>query len=185
MGDPDQGTRPLCINGFPSVEQAVRDLDFKVIEADFKFNSTILIPDMEFTCGGTIAKVTVAGMILDYDDRELDMNLKLQIWRNQSETLHKVYEIEIELSSDSMKLCEFEMQTPKKILPCVHIFTLMEQNMSVESGDILGIELPPGPTANFKLYSVEKCRVTTYTFVPIDIPSTNLELLNGSRRNTA
>ena len=193
-GGPGQSGPPLqCFNGFPpaAVERAVRQNPDLV--ASRAFNSIVLIPDMEFTCNGTIARVIVAGIMLDHNGSEQGM--KLQIWRRnktepgKTQMFYRVDEIEIELpESDSM--CEevkLETKTQNQ-RPCVSVFTLTEPNLSdssvnVQSGDILGLELPHN--ADFKLYSVAKCRVTTYAFPHTNVPSAiNLELLNGSKRDT-
>ena len=179
MGPPgDQGRRPpyACVNGFPSMEQ-VQDLDRMVNRTDLKINSTVLIPDMKFTCSGAIVNVTVAGMMLDSDSG--NQSIKLQIWRkNENEPgriFYRVNEIAIELPSDSM--CK-----RSHVYECTLNFNNQTTSVNVKIGDILGIELPP--KTDFELYSVTKCRLPNYIFKH-NLPSTTIDLHNGNKGDAA
>ena len=92
-----------------------------------------LKPDMNFTCSGTITRVTVAGVIINEIDNP---RMKLHVWK-ESTTVYGNYhrsgkEIVLSLLSDR---CERNEMTYKCKLK-------QKKQVSVESGDILGIELP-------------------------------------------
>ena len=57
--------------------------------------------------------------------------------------------------------------------------------VSVEPGDIIGIELPPEQRANFKLYSVTETGLTNYIFKPRpDYQSSTIDLSNRTIETT-
>ena len=73
-----------CTEGFPSI--MLQDVQDQKIN---HFNSTRLIPEMNFTCSGTMTKVTVAGKqqdIMTCGDPTCEP-MKLQIWRLENSTV--------------------------------------------------------------------------------------------------
>ena len=64
-----------AINDFPAgtTEHEVENFTY--------YNNTILIPDMEFTCSGTVVRVRVAGRMINKSETG-NQSMKLQIWRN-------------------------------------------------------------------------------------------------------
>ena len=132
---------------------------------DKKFDYTIwLIPEMNFTCRGTIEKVTVVGK-----RQEGPNPMQLQIWRpveDITEHYHRVNNISL-----SPAIC----MSLKDIFRDVCIYECKPNDiMQVLPGDILGIELPHRHDVNFELYSI-KSRVTSYTFER-DKSTTTLDL---------
>ena len=138
------------------------------------FNRIRFIPGMNFTCRGRITGVTVAGEL-----RDGSQGMKLHIWEkdgNESgiyqSSGHKVL-----LSPD---MCEYDNST--KIFDC-RIPRMMQ--ISVEPGDILGIELPRRNDADFELYSVSEPDLepglTNYIFKR-NLPST-VDLCNRINEN--
>lgn len=149
------------INEFPPMEEVQ-----SAVKVDFRYNSTILIPDMRFTtCSGAISKVIMAGMMSDNDTMG-NQSMKLQIWRKNVPELG-VNEIALPSA------CEFNMLKRTKmsfICEC----TL---NIAIKSGDVLGIELPPEDIVDFEFYSLTECTVLPrkkVNFARLDIRYTNL-----------
>ena len=150
----------MCTEGFPSICQDVQD---QMTEKINHFNSTIcrLISEMNFACRGTITRVTVAGKQQNMSCGDATCEpMKLQIWRLENSTvvdrgyqrvgnINLTFNITINCSTDNNI----------SIYECI-----LNQNeqVSVEPGDILGIELPQ--KANFKLYSLTESGLTNYIF---------------------
>ena len=143
---------------------------------------------MNFTCSGTIKKVTVTGKKLDDSQRK---PIKLQIWRLENATewgrYHRINNIEL-LSS----ICRMDMLKKIMMFPRVGIneyeCTLKNRQMSVKPGDILGIELPPKPKTNFELYSVTESRLTNFIFErarEFEPRSYTIDLCNRTSETTA
>ena len=163
---PDRQRQPppwQCTNGFPMGR--FDDL----IESGFpwtaNFNSTILIPDMKFTCSGTIrVRVIVAGMLQQNGNE----STRLQIWRKNS----IIHDIELKSMCDTCNTNTISQISRGKDERTLR----MNVQISVESGDILGIDLPPRDTVNFKLYFINSTSTTNYIFQrnlssPIDLSS--------------
>ena len=145
------GEEAGCTDDFPSLQ----DVQCQAIDRIKNFDSTRLIPGMNFTYSGTIEKVSVVGMQQNGNKRRV----KLQIWRPYYGTRHCRVNT-IELSFKTWK---------KRGMVCDDIYeyecTLKKnEQISVKSGDILGIKLPPSHNANFELYSVTESGLTNYIF---------------------
>ena len=101
---------------------------------------TRIIPDLAFTCTGTVTKWKAAGMI----DTSGSINAMLGIWRNGSVTLTKINSIELG-SCNGMNL----PATGNSIYECI----LPEnETVSVQLGDIVGIEIATNQNYRFRLY---------------------------------
>ena len=173
-----------CTDGFPSNVQDV--VQNEMVDKINNFNSTRLIPDMNFTCNGTIKKVTVTGIKQDGDRRPM-RNMKLQIWRLETATewgrYHRNYSIELPSSCKMNMLKVIMMFDRIGIYECTLRSNLQ---MSVKPGDILGIELPPKPNANLQLYSVTDSGLTNYIFERArgDLQSSTIDLCNKTNETT-
>ena len=115
--------------------------------------ASILIPGMNFTCDGTITRVTVGGMRRSGNQT---MKLKFRIWKKNA-TEPGIYHrsgkaIALAVNSIMCKIrrCTLQLMGVKQI--------------SVEPGDILGIEVPPHDDADFELHSVPAPGLTNYIF---------------------
>ena len=178
--DQRQGPRQCSsINEFPTME----DLEVQsAVKVEFRYNSTILIPDMRLTCSGVISKVIIAGMMSDNHTMG-NQSMKLQIWRKKivPEPERKFYRVnEIALPST----CEFNMLTEwTKMFRTFICECTLNISINVKSGDILGIELPPEDVADFELYSLTECMVTNYIFKRNLSLTTDLH--NGDKEKTA
>ena len=112
---------------------------------------------MNFTCSGTIEKVSVVGVRQSGNKR-----MKLQVWRPDNGTrYHRVNSIE--LSSSVCKMWKKRGMVHDDINKYECTLKNNEQ-ISVNSGDILGIKLPPRHNVNFELYSVTESGLTNYIF---------------------
>ena len=143
-----------------------------------KFNSSWLIPDIKFVCNGTIRRVRVAG-IMDYGmnlavsapsrpPRD-NPSMKLQIWReNVTERgmYHKVNEIALPSMCKRNMLEEDKMFQARDNIDMTLYNCSLQHNtgtsITVKSGDVLGIELPPEHNTRFKIYSSTECRLTNF-----------------------
>lgn len=118
------------------------------------FNRIRLVPNMNFTCRGKITRVMMVGKL-----RNGTQGMKLHIWRKDGNE-NGIYQRsgrEVRLSPDICTESEnsttlFNCQLPKMM------------QVSVEPGDILGIELPPQNLAAFEPYSVSEPGLTNYIF---------------------
>ena len=157
----------MCTHGFPSV-QDVKGLRIKKI---INFNSIRLIPEMNFTCRSTIVTVIVAGRPQSggLQNNMMRKPMKLQIWRlenptivdgryQRAENINLMFNICSEINVNEIRI---NLYNNISIYECI-----LKKNVqvSVEPGDIIGIELPPEPIANFGLYSVTESGLTNYIF---------------------
>ena len=143
-----------CTRGFPT-QQLLRAVATGGLGTRNRpyFNRVRLIPGMNFTCNGTITRVTVAGETQPAGRQ----GIKLNVWReNESGHFYKCGQ-GIVLSSD---ICR-KFQNYDNAFECR---LSMRTRLSVESGDILGIEVPRRDAANFELYSVSARGLTNYIF---------------------
>ena len=149
--------RPPCraINSIPEGMQLQRDL--MVGRVDY-FDSIRLIPDMKFTCSGTVVRVRVAGR----PQQDFNQSMKMQIWRaNKTENgiyYHRINDIALPSACEMDKLIPMMVPGPNKNdqIPSSVYECKVKQNIAVpavKTGDVLGIELPPEHSTSFKIYS--------------------------------
>ena len=124
-----------CIRGFP---------DIPVSDVSGRTNNdrvtTLLIPEMNFTCNVSIIGFTVAGRSLNRGPHS-----KVQIWRrNSSQNSDMYYQagngISVHVSySGTSSVCTIAQRFTGNTFWCI-----LQENLkvSVQSGDILGLELP-------------------------------------------
>ena len=151
-----------AINSFPAGGHIeVQDLIDDIY--DLPLSITILIPDMKFTCKGTILQVTVPA---DYIPKTSNQDIMVQIWRQNSGTVTGgSYSRVGKIALPSM--CINNTLMPRMFHDDVYDCVLKEtiaDSIFVESGDIVGIELPPpleSDVAELKL-SVAECVVSSY-----------------------
>ena len=109
---------------------------------------TRIIPEMSFTCSGTVTHWRAAGVFRHSDDGNAIINSALSIWRErsgQSGTYDRM-NMEIQLGSCGGEDLEVSMSN-------VYECALGPSEMvSVQSGDIIGIELPASNRAKFRLH---------------------------------
>ena len=165
------GEESQCLNGFPPLEdvpdQMVGGIDH---ERFSNMHMITLIPEMNFTCNGTIEKVTVVGKG-NSKIQEGPNPMQLQIWRpeNTTECYRRVKKFNITLSSSVCK--KLRDNDTVSALAGAHnallvlVCTPLKQDLVlVKPGDILGIEIPPKYSNNFELYSITESRLTSYVF---------------------
>ena len=116
---------------------------------------TRIIPDKSFTCNGTVTGWRAAGMIRANGNRNI--NAMLGIWRKESATYTRVNRIELG-KCDGINLPE---QTGNNIYECA----LPEnRRVSVQPGDIVGIEIAINDYYRFQLYFVTNGGPANYVF---------------------
>ena len=158
-----------------------------VIAQITNFNSIRLIPDMNFTCSGAIKMVTVTGMLKRGGQRK---PIKLQTWRPGNATeygrYHQVNSIELPSNvckMDKLKKMMFQ-QTDIQFSEYVCVLK-NDVQMLVEPGDILGLEIPTKPNANFELYSLTESGLTNYIFERThDLQLSTIDLCNRTNETT-
>ena len=121
---------------------------------NFEFNSIWLIPEMNFTCSGTMKKVTVVGMI-----RKGKNPLQLQIWKPENTIGYRRVNNIILLPNICKSLIGIRHDDD---VPEVYECKLNIEVL-VESGDILGIAVPHKRNVIFEL-SIAESQLTSYIF---------------------
>ena len=132
-----------CMCGFPDRVSSVMGESGQGITDNF---TTRLFPDMTFGCNGTIVRVIIA--VKNRHGRQ-QLYPKVQIWR-EDETQTGIYYrqgADIQIIDDN-PMC-LDDQRDGEIFRC----TLNESfQISVQPGDILGLELPPENLVEFDIY---------------------------------
>ena len=106
--------------------------------------STIIVPEMSFTCSGTVTHWRAAGVFRTGGNA--DTNSVLSIWRERSNEAGKYDRIgRIELG-----ICGSENPAPS--VSGVYECALATNMVLVQSGDIIGIELPSANSVKFQLH---------------------------------
>lgn len=116
---------------------------------------TVLIPDMKFTCTGTVVKWRAAGVI-DYSGT---VNAMVGIWRRQNgrtRTYDKIATIELGICG---RVNSTLVTGTRNVYECV-----LPRPMSVQQGDIAGIEIARLPDYRFGLHIVTDVGSTNYVF---------------------
>ena len=122
---------------------------------DSSYAASILIPGMNFTCADTITRVSVGGMILSGNQK---MKLKLRIWKKNA-TEPGIYH----RSGKTIVLARNNVMCNTSNRRCT-LQLMGGKQISIEPGDILGIEIPPSDMANFQLHSVPAPGLTNHIF---------------------
>ena len=133
-----------------------------------------LIPEMNFTCNGTIVGFTVAGW--RRPSRDDFIPIEVQIWRKNS-SLNSTYyitdnEFEIEINESVCTEVFLQAIEGRQVWKCN--LNATGNQVEVQAGDVLGILLPPRTDISFLLSIARVSRgPTNYIFE-------NQEVLPGS-----
>ena len=124
-----------CTSGFPTVP-----VSSDISIAQESSTVTVLIPDMNFTCNQTIVAFTVAAA-----NTQGDQDPMIQVWRENSSQPHNYYKIGYPIPVKiSTAVCADGLPridaSNRRLYWCI---LNKEFQISVEPGDILGIEIPP------------------------------------------
>jgi hypothetical protein len=134
---------PQCTANFK--DEVTFDGGIKGREASVE---TRLIPSMRFTCNGTIVGFTITGE----DSNTGNHDPKLQVWREDKEKCGSYQKLDSEIlirGGSCSSLTPLQSQNQAGMFHC----TLKPaRQVSVQYGDILGIELPPISDSDFDLY---------------------------------
>ena len=144
-----------CTSGFPTIP-----VSSDISIAQESSTVTVLIPDMNFTCNLTIVAFTVAAA-----NRRGDQDPMIQIWRENSSHLGNYYKIEhpIPVNNDLVVCADGlpAIDAPnRRFYWCI---LNKEFQISVEPGDILGIEIPPTKDDDFDIW-LTRGGPTNYVF---------------------
>ena len=147
-------TDQQCAYGFPTQDEFRPNVSRD--ERGY-FGRSRLIPGMNFTCNGTITRVIVGGVMRSGNQKKL----KLHIWKEDA-TEPGIYHrsgkaIVLALSNNMCngqnRRCTLQLMGGEQI--------------SVEPGDILGIEVPPSDDADFELHSVPMPGLMNYVLTNV------------------
>ena len=118
---------------------------------------------MNFTCNGTITKVTVGGVMRSGNRKMKPVRIKF--WKESAieSGIYYKYQKTIVLALKK-NMCNKQDEQCMFRLDC-------EKQISVEPGDILGIEVPQQSDADFELHSVSAPGQTNYIFRGNNLPS--------------
>lgn len=116
------------------------------------FHTIIIIPEINFTCNGTIVEVTVAGM-----QQNNKKNPKIQIWREEANTTGDglYYKSGAEIVLEKAACIDYQNRKCRNGSKTTSIFECKLYNnrhVSVQPGDILGLELPNKWSDKFEIY---------------------------------
>ena len=120
----------MCVRGFP---------DMPVFEVGGHARSdtviTSLIPHMNFTYNATIVGFLVAGRGLSREPYS-----KIQVWRQNSSQVGVYYKVEPDINIVNIDIvCVSSIRVVANVRSCI---LNDEYQVSVQPGDILGLELP-------------------------------------------
>ena len=122
-----------CTTGFPD------RLVSRVTRQSINESVTILIPEMNFTCSGTVVGFTVGGFQAKGEQDPL-----IQIWReNRSHSNQGVYyktAADIAINGTVCENGRLSREPQARVFHC-NLSELFQ--VSVQPGDILGLEIPP------------------------------------------
>ena len=117
---------------------------------------TILIPEMNFSCNGTIVNVTVVGRRLEPRSMNHRRYPRLQIWRediNEEGVYHKITTREIVLNPRQTQFVKCKQLVRDDIPGAVICYITLSMNryVSINSGDIVGLQLPTNMSTTFEI----------------------------------
>ena len=148
--------------GFPSTVPQCTTGDCGPREQDNQGVTTVIVPEMSFTCSGMVTHWRAAGEFSDAGNA--DTNSVVIVWRETSSnsgTYARVRHVEL-------GKCGGENRAPLVMgTSDVYECTLLQsERVSVQPGDIVGMELSSASRALFRLYfnSTNNCEPTNYVF---------------------
>ena len=123
--------------------------------------SMFLFPEMNFTCDSTIKSVEVVGQKNETDDMPMDYP-RLQIWRKDKNDLIycKVEDSDIVLNPSTATCNPNNMNCRGK-----NTFSYTQARIKINSGDILGLRLPPSSMAGYKIFTESSATLNSYVYV--------------------
>ena len=150
-------------NGFPNV--LVAD-----VFPDVSSNVTLrLIPEMNFTCNGTIVGFTVA--VRRQPQSGMDSRISIQIWRqNSTQNISIYYKADVKEIGASCGETPIVFRSNNRVIWKCNLTAT--NRVPVQAGDILGLLLPPNDQRSFQLAFARGSRgPTNYVFEDQEVPS--------------
>ena len=121
---------------------------------------TRLIPNMRFSCRGTITGFTVGGR-----RRSRAQDPKIQVWReNKAQCGFYSKPVPDITISENSNVCGNVTRSTTQVTRVFHCALRASAHVSVLPGDILGIELPPTNDDRFGLYFTNNGETVNYIF---------------------
>ena len=140
---------------------------------NFEFNTIWLIPEMNFTCSGTVEKVTAVGM-----SRKGSKPLQLQIWKPENTTGYRRVKNITLLPNICKSLIGIRYDDVPEVYECK-----LNIEVLVEPGNILGIAIPRKRNVIFEL-SIAESQLTSYIFRR-DQSTTTLDLSKRTKETNS
>ena len=123
------GEACVCTSGFPERDRLVSNVFSRSGPA------TRLIPEMSFTCDGTIVGFTAA-----VNQQNGEQDPMIQVWSENSSQPGVYYKTTADIAIDGAVCVDGLTEVSSRVFHC----NLNESaRVSVQPGDILGLELPP------------------------------------------
>lgn len=138
-------------------------------------NTTIetrLIPNMGFTCNGTIVGFTMTGT-----NGAGVHDPKIQVWRENKAQCGSYQKMDSEIVIHESSCSNITQLAVQKQVRIFHCALKPELQASVLYGDILGIELPPTSDSDFDLFFTDE-GPTNYVF--LQQVSSEIDIIQGS-----
>ena len=148
-----------CTNGFPVRNRLVGD----VIQSSGPVTQLTVIPEMNFTCNGTITGYTFAGRLENGSQFPM-----IQIWRQKC---NRHYRTGANIVMNDVLCKGGFVLVFDGVFRCNLIETAQR---AVQPGDVLGLEIAPQSSTVIDLYSVRVIKgPTNYVFIEEQFPSSN------------
>lgn len=127
-----------------------------------------LIPDIHFTCNGSVIKWIVGG---EENDRNHD-HPELQIWRRVGDNMG---------STNMYTKVSYSLLTPSKTTEFSHVYEYTPvPPLDFQEGDILGVYQPDDSDNQLKLYYQENAGPRNYIMSNVDPPAPSEFLLDAA-----
>ena len=153
----DQRWIQQCTEGFPTMLEPMMSSSGPRRDSP----TSILIPEMNFSCDSTIMSVEVVGKKNDNDNMRYP---RLQVWREdkyEQGIYYKVKDSDIVLNPSAATCKSVSMNCRGKT-----IFNYTQAGIKINSGDILGLRLPPSSMSGFKiLFTQSSPALNSYVYV--------------------
>ena len=161
-------TGSYCSNGFPERDRLVSDVALR------RGPAIRLIPEMNFTCNGTITGFTFAGSL---ENRQQESPM-IQVWRENNSQPSEYYRTGANITIEEASCMGGFTEVLDRVFRC-DLNEIVQ--VSVQPGDILGLELP---SANNDAIALSFANVTkgpiNYVFSVEKLPSSLTAALSES-----
>ena len=179
-----------CTQGFQRAEDIRETFDQdSVVMSDY--GSVVLIPGMNFTCDdANITEVMAVGMQLPRIRNSNNRNavlMTLSVWKKKEGETNEgqIYKKEAAVNLTSARCNRCKESRSERVIR-IHCQLPREEQLSVNRGEILGIETPQSRVAVFQLYSITEDSMltnyiinTAYANSTVDLSADHIEQIDA------